>query len=255
MNCDAARGRLLNAERPDHPSDDVRRHLAVCPACRLWGRQLARAEQLIPRLPVPPSSAKDAFVRRFVRQGGPVVRRVPLPWPTPPKERGLRKLSLAVAIAAVLAVFTLGLWSWPPPAPPHTAPVPAWVAEVGSSKEQILALATPRERVERLTDLAASLQEKARAMTRAGDAEDLTILAALYGEVVETDLVKHAGALSAEDRPTVLKAVAVRLGQAESEFTRMATADPGAATARPLKDLALAARDGGRRIQALLNYA
>ena len=210
---------------------------------------------MIPLLPLPPSSAKDAFVRRFVRQGGPVVRRVPLPWPTPAKERGLRKLSLAVAIAAVLAVFTLGLWSWPPPPAAHTAPVPAWVAEVRHSKEQILALATPRERVERLTDLAATLQDKARAMTHAGDAENLTSLAALYGEVVESDLLEHAGSLSADDRPTVLKAVAVRFGEAESEFTQMATANPGAATARPLKDLALAARHGGRRIQALLSSA
>ena len=165
MNCDAARRRLLAAERPDRPPDDVRRHLAACPACRVWGRRLVLAEQQIPLLPVPASSAKDAFVRRFRggRAGGPVVRRVPLPWPTPAKERGLRKLSLAVAIAAVLAVFTLGLWSWRPQgAAPHPAPVPTWIANIRKDREQILALATPRERVERLSDLAADLQERAR---------------------------------------------------------------------------------------------
>ena len=114
MNCDAARRLLLAEEHPERPSeDDVRRHLAACSSCRAWGRRLTLVERQVARLPVPPSSARPAFVRRFLETGGPVVRRVPLPWTTPPKERGLQKLSLAVAIAAVLAVFTLGWWTWP----------------------------------------------------------------------------------------------------------------------------------------------
>ncbi len=260
MNCDAARRRLLAAERPDRPPDDVRRHLAACPECRVLGRRLVLAEQQIPLLPVPASSARDAFVRRFRlaggRVGGPVVRRVPLPWPTPAKERGLRKLSLAVAIAAVLAVFTLGLWSWRPQnAAPHPASIPMWIANIRKDREQAVALATPRERVERLSDLAADLQERARALTDDGDAEDLTSLAALYGEVVSHDLLKHAGALSAADRPIVLGKVVKRLLAAESTFSRLASEHPGASTARPLHDLAFAARDGGRRIREMMDAA
>jgi len=260
MNCDAARRRLLAAERPDRPTDELRRHLAACPECRVWGRRLVLAEQQIPLLPVPASSAKDAFVRRFRlaggRAGGPVVRRVPLPWPTPAKERGLRKLSLAVAIAAVLTVFTLGLWSWrPQEATPHPASVPTWVANIRKDREQILALATPRERVEKLSDLAADLQEKARAMTRDGDAENLTSLAALYGEVVSGDLMEHARGLSAAERRVVLGKVVDRLRGAESTFSRLASEHPGASTARPLHDLAFAARDGGRRIRAMMREA
>ena len=146
----------------------MRRHLAACPACRVWGRRLALAEQQIPLLPVPASSAKDAFVRRFRRTGGPVVRRVPLPWPTPAKERGLRKLSLAVAIAAVLAVFTLGLWSWPrvPGSARHPEPSwvsePSWVAEIHKEIGGIRILAEPRVRVERVTTLAVRLHDQAR---------------------------------------------------------------------------------------------
>ena len=109
MNCDAAR-RCLFAEEQH---DDLHRHVAACPACRALSRRLALVERQLPRLPVPPSSAKSAFVRRFLRTGGPVVKHLPLPWPKPVKERGLQKLSLAVAIAAVLAVFTIAWWSWP----------------------------------------------------------------------------------------------------------------------------------------------
>jgi hypothetical protein len=256
MNCDAARRRLLAAERPDRPPDEVRRHLAACPECRAWGRRLVLVEQQIPLLPIPASSAKDAFVRRFRRQGGPVVRRVPMPWPTPVKERGLRKLSLAVAIAAVLAVFTLGLWSWRPPDPtPNPAPVPMWVANVRKDRKQILALATPRERVERLSDLAADLQERARTLTDDGDAENLSSLAALYGEVVSGDLMEHARGLSADERPAVLGKVMDRLRGAESTFSRLASEHPGASTTRPLHDLAFAARDGGRRIREMMRDA
>ena len=254
MNCDAAQRRLLAAERPGRPPEEVRRHMAVCPSCRVWGRTLAQAEEQIPFLPVPPSSAKGAFVRRFVGQGGPVVRRVPMPWPTPPKERGLRKLSLAVAIAAVLAVFTLGLWSWrPQDAVPHTAPVPTLLAQIRWDKEQILTLPTPRERVEGLTDLAADLQERARTMARDGAADDLSNLALGYGELVAGDLPEQARALPPAQRLAVLNGVLPRLGLAESEFHQLATANPGAATHRPLQDLELAARDGSRLLELLKN--
>ena len=256
MNCDAVRRRLLAAERPDRPTDELRRHLAACPECRAWGRRLVLAEQQIPLLAVPASPAKDAFVRRFRHTAGPVVRRVPMPWPTPAKERGLRKLSLAVAIAAVLAVFTLGLWSWrPQDATPHPAPVPIWVTNIRHDRERILALATPRERVERLSDLAADLQERARTLTNDGDAENLTSLAALYGEVVSGDLMEHARGLSADERPVVLGKVMDRLRGAESMFSRLASEHPGPSTARPLHDLAFAARDGGRRIREMMREA
>ena len=161
MNCDAARRRLLAEERPDRPPDDVRRHLAACPACRALSRRLALVERQIPHLPVPPSSAKSAFLRRFVRTGGPVVQHVPLPWPTPVKERGLQKLSLAVAIAAVLAVFTLAWWSWPHVSAPAARPIPSWVAEIQTERTAIRKLIDAGERVTRTGALATKLRQQA----------------------------------------------------------------------------------------------
>lgn len=253
MNCDAAR-RFLAEEQPDPPTGDVRRHLTACSSCRAWNRRLAVVEGQLSRLPVPPSSAKSVFVRRFLQTGGPVVQRIPLPWLTPPKERGLRKLSLAVAIAAVLAVFTLAWWSWPhvPQVAPHSTP--SWVADLQKERAVIRGLAEPSDRVARADALATRLRKQARAMARDGDADGLASLAALYKELVAEDLREHARALSAAQRTAVLGGVRDELFSAESEFSG-AAADAsrrGAATAVPLRDLARTARDGGLDMQQLL---
>jgi hypothetical protein len=254
MNCDAAR-RLLLDEHSGRSSDDVRRHLLGCAPCRLLAQRLTQVERQIPRLPVPPSSARDAFMRRFRASTGPVVRHVALPWPTPPKERGLQKLSVAVAIAAVLAVFTLAWWSWPhsPSVPAHTEPT--LIAQIRQERDRIAALPTPRERVERLDALATDLQDKARTLSRVGDAESLVQLAAVYDDLVSVDLPANAVAVPPEDRAAVLTGVESRLVRAESEFSRLWNEKPDATTARPLQHLAVAARDGSRRIQALLKAA
>ena len=263
MNCDAARRRLLAEEQPDRPTDDgVRGHLAACPACRALGRRLAVVERLIPCLPVPASSAKSAFVRRFLRTGGPVVKRVPLPWTTPPRQRGLQKLSLAVAIAAVLAVFTLGWWTWPRvcaarhPEPSQIAE-PSWVAEIHKELDGIRILAEPRVRVERVTTLAVRLHDQARALTRDGDAADLARLAKVYKELLGDDLLDPARALPAAQRAVVLNDIRNELIAAESEFERTAdgASQAGSSTAGALRELAKAARDGKRNIQALLPAA
>ena len=255
MNCDAARRRLLAEERPDQPADDVRRHLAACPACRALSRRLTLLERQIPRLPVPPSSAKSAFLRRFVRTGGPVVRRLPLPWPTPVKERGLKKLSLAVAIAAVLAVFTLAWWSWPHVASAPTHPAPAWVAEIRTERAAIRKMPNAGDRVARTGTLAMKLRQQAAALTRAGDADGLTSLAAEYVEVVRKDLLDHANAVPAAQREAALDAAMTELMRANSQFLENATAGAGTPTARPLRQMADAAGDGLQRLRVLLKAA
>jgi hypothetical protein len=252
MNCDAAQRRLLSADRPDRPAEDVRRHLDGCPACRLLGRRLVQMERQIEFLSVPPSSAKDAFVRRFRRSAGPVVLHPSIPWPTTPKERGLRKLSLAVAIAAVLAVFAIGLWSWPHHFEPPMPTGPTWLVQVDDRIDNARRRPTPRERVEALSALATDLQNQARAMALAGQVEDLASLTTRYSDLVDDDLLTHARTLSPTERGAVLKNVAKNLGRAESEFSQLAAAPANAATADSLHRLALAAGDGGRHIRDLL---
>ena len=179
------------ASSPRNTDDDTappRRRLPGLPAL---GRRLALVERQLPCLPVPSSSAQSAFVRRFLRTGGPVVKHLPLPWPKPVKERGLQKLSLAVAIAAVLAVFTIAWWSWPrlsaPPAPAHSEP--SWVAQIHEKRDRIRALIEPGKRVEQLTVLAAELRGQAESLTYDGDVQGLASLANAYKELLGDDLL------------------------------------------------------------------
>jgi hypothetical protein len=256
MNCDAARRLLFDDERPDRSSDDdVRRHLAACPACRVLGRRLAQVERHIPQLPVPPSAAKAAFVRRFLRTGGPVVRRVPMPWPTPVKERGLRKLSLAVSIAAVLAVFALawGLWPHFPP-PQATQPPPALVKGIHDRIDAAVALSAPADRVAGLTALVKDLRSQAGELSRLGKTDDLALLVTEYAKLVRDVLPENARLVPATDRAVVLGDAAEELRRAESEFSRLKTERPYASSVA-LQQLAEAARDGSRSIQELLKAA
>jgi hypothetical protein len=258
MNCTAAQRRLLADERPDQPASEVRRHLAECPACRAWNRRLLLAERQLSLLAVPPSSAKADLLRKILKPAGaergrpaPVVRPRALPSASSLKERALRKMSLAFAIAAVLAVVALGLWTVPRQTPaPVPVPVTQEVRDLRVRRDQIVAVRAPRERVTKLADFAAELQDRARTLARAGDADKLADLATFYAELVDEDLVKQARAVPAEERRAVVAAAADRLVRAESEFTRMASETPRAAAA--LHDLALAARDGNGRLQALL---
>ena len=255
MNCDAARRRLLADEHPDRPTDDgVRRHLAACAACRALARRLAQAEARIPHLPVPPSSAKAVFMRRFLRAGTPVVRRAPLSWPTPVKERGLKKLSLAVAIVGVLAVFAIGLWSWPYALNIGHTPDPAWAADIAKERERIRNEREPADRVTRTTALVGDLRDRARALAQAGNAGELATLARIYDEVVSADLMEHARAVPVPQRAAALAGAAAELRSADSEFGRLAAAAENAAspTAGPLRQLASSAGRGGRTIQTLL---
>jgi hypothetical protein len=259
MNCDAVQRRLLAAERPDRPHAAARRHLAACPACRAWAVRLAEAEQQLPLLPVPPTTALDDLLRQIlepetVGPNGlpPLVRPRPRPPAVPARERGLYKLSWAVAIAATLLVGVLGGLLWlhrPAPTPGVTPQASRTVLEWRERRAQALEpVQTPRGRVEKLAQLATDLQIEAAVLAKDGDGDRLSELAVACRELVD-DLVSRADALPAAERPAVLTAAAERLQGAESEFSRMASV-AGAPPA--LHDLAFAAGDGRKRLRALL---
>ena len=120
MNCELVQRQLLASDAPGEPSVETRRHLAECPACRAWQQQLAQMEQQLPLLATPPSQRKDEVVRSILDAvealpaNGTALPYAPiLPFTKPPpRERALRKASLAIAMAAGLAVFALGWWAW-----------------------------------------------------------------------------------------------------------------------------------------------
>lgn len=261
MNCTVIQRRLLSAEQPEQPPSDIQSHLAQCPSCRAWQRRLVQMERLIVQLPVPDSTAKEQFLERIV---GPRRGNAPRPaiadpalWRSTlapgPKERGLRKLSLAFAMAASLLVFALAWWSWPhdPVAGPDLLQVEQTRLDqrLGSS----LRLDTPKERVLRLAKLAEEVHSEARGLAEHSD--QLEQRALFYKRVVGQHLLEQAQQLSREERPIVLKEIAKRLGNMESEASRFAAtlhrASPRSAAA--FQQIALISRQGEKELRDLAN--
>jgi hypothetical protein len=262
MNCHTAQRRLLGSERPDEPSAEVEGHLAACAACRAWQQRLAEVERLLPLLPVPASAARGELVQRVLSgplpppaepaPGPPVpplLSRPSLPT-APPKERGLRKLALAFALAAALGAFAVGWWAWPHEAPgllPALDPVALQREERGRLLREAGA---PREQVKLLTQMVRDLHAEVR--EHADDPDRLALAARVYAEVVGQDLLAHAREVPAAERAEALAEVANSLGLAESEMERLAAGAPSERQRAPLRELAASARDGDRRLRALI---
>jgi len=266
VNCTLIQRRLLSAEQPDQPEADVQSHLAECPTCRAWQRRLVQIERLIPQLPVPPSSAKAELLGRLLGTPPaqavrpPAIAQPPAVWQsalTPgPKERGLRKLSLALTLAATLLVFALAWWAWPHnhgPAPSqHPRPDPM-VQKFEERLAGILRADTPRDRILQLADLAKEVHGEAN---RAKDnAEKLDWWARFYARVVGEHLLEQAHQLPQADRPALLKEIASGLSETESAASRLAAELKSRApkSAASFDQIAFAARHGGKELHALIH--
>jgi hypothetical protein len=263
MTCEATRHHLLNAERPDRPPPALRTHLAECPSCRYWLQNLTEVEARVPYLPVPPSdAAKERFLKQLrepplVTESVRVVAPV-LPF-TPPKERGLRKLAVALSLAAAVVVLAVGLSVWPrhsgstePVAPGPT--IAETRIRMREMRDQRVAKAqTPREKVEVLAEFADDLLSSARGPDKLPDGDRLKLLAQLYEETVREKLLDQARAIPPGAQRSVLPRLANELGRIESEFSRLAAAAPEAAV--HLQKIADAARDGDRELRHLASAA
>ncbi|HZY85262.1 MAG TPA: hypothetical protein VFE78_10560 [Gemmataceae bacterium] len=262
MNCDTAQSRLLASERPDEPSAEVEAHLAACAACRVWQQRLAEVEQALPLLPVPASAARGELVQRVL--SGPLPPPAePAPEPpllpllsrpslpaAPAKERGLRKLALAFALAAALGAFAVGWWAWPHQGPGRPDAADAVAVQREERGRLLREAASPRERVRLLARMVNDLHAEVRAHPE--DPDRLALAARVYAEVVGEDLPAHARAVPAGERAEALTEIADSLGRAESEMERLAAAAASERQQTPLRAMAASAREGDRRLRALM---
>ncbi len=259
MNCTVLQRRLLSAEQPDQPAADIRNHLDQCPSCRAWQRRLIQMERHIPLLPIPPSTAKAQLLQRILgtHTDRPTIADPSNLWRsslTPgPKERGLRKLSVAFALAASLLVFALAWWSWP--RNPITG-IEVAKREQARLEERLtnsLRVDTPKERLFRLAKLAEEIHGEAR--TLVDNTEKLEQWTRFYARIVGQHLIEQARQLPREDRPAVFEEVAAALSKMESDATRLATQLKSVAprSSASFDQIALVSRKGEQDLRALLN--
>jgi hypothetical protein len=257
VNCTVIQRRLLAAERPEQPPDEIQGHLAQCPSCRLWQRRLIQMERLIAHLPVPASTAKEQFLASMMGEGrrgpqGALVRPSAFILHPFKKERGLRKLSLAFTLAASLLIFALAWWSWPhnPVPPPQVKRTE--LARLEQRLSNSLRVDTTKERVLRLAKLADEVRSEARDLV--DNSERLEQWSRFYSRVVGQHLIEHARQLASDDRQAVLSDIALRLAKAESDASRWATQCQAAAprSAAAYQQIALASQKGEKDLRALL---
>jgi hypothetical protein len=274
MSCDPTRRRLLAAERPDLPPDEVRPHLESCAECRDWLHRLTAVETRLAALPVPPAPAKEVFLQRLRTGEIELPARVEpatLPWPAERvpssarlKERGLKKMSLAFALAAAVMVLALGLWAWPHRDGhfgDHRSPVDIYAGQIRAERAERLARArTPNEHVKALQGFEESLKNQATDLARTSQAAKLSRLVEYYSQLVVEDLAAQADAVPLGDRLAVLRPVAEQLKWTESEMTRLVSeierkSGKAPEVTDPLLAIADAATRGKRHLHELLRDA
>jgi hypothetical protein len=268
MNCDLSQRRLLEAPSPDEPPPEVASHLADCPACRAWQRQLVRIERHVPLLPVPASKGKEPFLQLLQLEADPAS--IPIPAPPPVRRRRYARplvFGLGGIAAAVALVFLAGpllrvfqgqrgevqakadkTIPKPPDAPGSSTTLVARLVEVDMRLAQAN---TPRQCVLMLAQMADAVHDEAKTLGRAEASEALQAVIQMYSRVIQDGLVKRATALPPEERREVLNPIAARLADVEREVDEVARA-AGPTTAERLRRVAMVARDGDAQLRALI---
>jgi len=257
VNCDLVHRRLLGLERPESPPADLREHLAGCPACRSWHEHLVALEREVPFLPVPAPERRTAFLRQLGDKA-PVIARPRLFRPSlnSKRERGQRKVAIAVALAASLLILALGAWLWQPPL--DNAMRQTVDGAVKSPLQHRLEITvtwqeakTARERVVVLDKLAETV--KAEALTQGTSTEEVRKKVRLYQEVIDRLTTQEAPLLLTElketDRKELLQGIAGRLRAVRSEAEQLALERKD--LAGTLRELAFVAAEGERKLQPL----
>jgi hypothetical protein len=257
MNCEQCQRQLLNCQDVDHLAVELQAHLAECMACRQWQRRLLQIESNVRSLPIPASTAKQAFQQQILL--GPIS----MARPHRPRWRwaaaGFAGLSAACVLIA--AGFMLADWlSGPAPnsdivadnTGPQAKPQPTLVSQLVALDVTLAEAETPRRRVETLAKLADSLHGESQSLAKAAGSKELDSLAQLYGQVVREGLVPRARKLPVEQRKETLNPIVSQLERTQKEArARAETAAPAAA--RTFEVIAAAAQAGDLRLRALMD--
>jgi hypothetical protein len=262
MSCSVLQRRLLELETPDRPPPEIRAHLAACAACRRWQRRLLQIEQRVPLIPVPPSGAKSAVLRRVLAEPAAAAKepsRAEPPKLRPfiggaePRSRRQLQIAAVTTLAACLAVFAFGLW-WganeTQPAPSKSSYSKNLAIRLDQHARNLNAATKPSEKVKVLAAFAEELHTDSRALVTASSVNDLKTLSQVYKRVVGEGLVKQAQEVSPGERAQILDPIIHQLEDAANDARELAkTTSETAAT--PLLEMAQAADDARSQLRSL----
>jgi hypothetical protein len=251
----------------------VRAHLAGCPACRRWQRQLLRLERHVPLLPVPPSQAKERLLGELLsqpepapaaaptpilphpwgegREGGPSVPLPRIPWWRRPLVVRISGAAAAAVLIACGILFGRALTRQEPVVAEAPLAEQDLVIRLVDCDARLAETDSPSQRVQALADVADALRRESDALRRANGGEDeLREVARLYAKVIREGLVARARTLPRDERRQVLDPIVNRLARAEREARQQAAR--AASASEPLLQIADAARDGAHALREVV---
>jgi hypothetical protein len=174
------------------------------------------------------------------------------------RERGLRKMAIAVALAASLVV-AFGVWQLK-----HDDGTSSRNADT-HAKRSLLdehlagdarwgAAENAKERVHILDELASDVERKALVLAQGSAREALDSQVRLYTQVIrrltDTEAPELSQQMTPKEQSDLLRRIAGRLAEVESEANRLAMLVPDSAS--PLQELASVAKEGDRKLRALI---
>lgn len=269
MTCDVARNRLLALPDPTRPTDDLVPHLSGCAACRAAQAEAARLDKLLARLPVPAAERKADFLLQLDADG-PVIRSRPVVPSTlagsgafKPVTKWLKRIDWryiggGVAAAVAVGVGVMFYLAQPAKLPIEAAERPRserLTRMVKRTNELATTARAPHERVGVYADWTADLKGEACDVYKVADRDEMNALARDYERVVREGVVGQARQIAPDrltpgDRQQVLTDAMRKLGEAETDATRLAAdAPPNAKDA--LARIARTAQDGRQKLASI----
>lgn len=198
--------------------------LKQCPACAAFLKKLARLEEQLARL-TPPTAviSPQQRLNQIVTRLEPAALSEPSAPISPllrfrrfDKDRGRKKLALAVALVAFLLTMAGGLSFWPKPVDRET------LAGLRAERDSVLKRSKgSAAKLESLFRLAKESEREARDLASRGDVRRLALLASFHQELLGKDL-DRALANSFDISRDRLTDFTQDRSRAESDFQRLA---------------------------------
>jgi hypothetical protein len=198
--------------------------------------------------------AKADFLRDFLRtEPDARERQREIPWRR--RERALRKVAITFAMAAGLLFFALIWYAWEHqstnrPRPPRDNKLEQLVNRYDGGRPLDPAV-PPRERMQRLAQVAQRLHSKTKDRVEHGIASEVDELARQFELLVREGILVQAIGVPADERQEVLSSVAEQLSRTASDAKHLATKYP--LVAQALGTIEVAANKGNLRLRDLAN--
>jgi hypothetical protein len=240
---------------------EYRCHVHDCPACRRVVEQLCRLEQLLPQLPVPPSTpqVKSTLIARVIAEAPVPSSRLAALRRLETFEQWLAKTGwkFSAGIAAAL-LLGFGVWWFHSAQPPATASAPYHRHSLLHAEVQhVSALATadtPAERLRIWTEIVRELNAETALVYSIAPEAEMRSLGQMFDRAVHEGIVRQTAQFPEQfppqQRQQLLREVAKQLRDISEESERLSAQAPP--QSRPvLLQMATTARIGCTHVEAL----